>query len=317
MSSSSSSVKSCVAKMNSIQYGKGEVRITKVRKNCPSEGVVQLKEVKARVLLRGDFESSFTAADNSLVIPTDTCKNTLYFLSHKNLNDDIEKFGICVVNHFLSKYNHVSAVEVSLEETNWKRVSIDGKPHNHTFIRANEKRLAEVKKCRNSPNISVQGGLRDLRILKTTGSGFVNFHRCDLTTLKDIDDRILSTNVFSMWSYNVNNQNNSKSYDLIDYSANYDFIVSTIIRIFSTTYSKSVQATMWSIAQKVIENIPEINDIHLDLPNLHNWHYDLKKLGGPQNDSTQDVQIFFPTDEPHGIIRCTVGRKTNKISAKL
>ena len=37
-------------------------------------------------------------------------------------------------------------------------------------------------------------------------------------------------------------------------------MIQTIEKIFATTYSASVQATIWDIAKFLIENIPEVCD---------------------------------------------------------
>src|SRR6185312_2687891 len=41
---------------------------------------------KVRVLLEGDFETSYTHGDNSKVVATDTMKNTVYILAKKTAN---------------------------------------------------------------------------------------------------------------------------------------------------------------------------------------------------------------------------------------
>lgn len=83
------------AYLSAIEYGKGEVRVTKVIKDAPVEGSSSLQEIKAQVLLQGDFVPSFVNADNSLVVPTDTCKNTIYFLAKDHLNDDLGLLPAC------------------------------------------------------------------------------------------------------------------------------------------------------------------------------------------------------------------------------
>ena len=66
--------------------------MTKIKKDTPAEGFSSLQEIKAQVLLKGDFVPSFIHADNSLVVPTDTCKNTIYYLAKDNLNEDLGIF---------------------------------------------------------------------------------------------------------------------------------------------------------------------------------------------------------------------------------
>ena len=157
--------------------------------------------------------------------------------------------------------------------------------------------------------LSVMGGLSGLRILKTTGSGFSGFHHCKLTTLQDSDDRILSTDVSATWQY-CGKAANSGS---IHYTQNFDQILATIKDIFANTYSESVQATMWEMGRYVIDHIPQITDISFQLPNIHNWFYDLARFGLENNVKSRS-QIYTPTDEPRGVIRCTVSRS---LSAKL
>ena len=39
-------------------------------------------------------------------------------------------------------------------------------------------------------------------MLKTTNSAFIGFYKCEGTTLKDAEDRVLSTVVEAQWKYN-------------------------------------------------------------------------------------------------------------------
>jgi urate oxidase len=50
--------------------------------------------------------------------------------------------------------------------------------------------------------LSVQAGFRGLDILKTTQSGFVDYHTCKYTSLPPATDRLLGTSVDAEWSYN-------------------------------------------------------------------------------------------------------------------
>jgi urate oxidase len=47
----------------------------------------------------------------------------------------------------------------------------------------------------------VIGGIRDLIVLKTTQTGFINFYRNEHATLPDAEDRLLATNVAATWLY--------------------------------------------------------------------------------------------------------------------
>lgn len=141
----------------------------------------------------------------------------------------------------------------------------------------------------------LKGGIANYVILKTTDSGFENFHQCRYTVLPEVQDRILATNVTSNWEYNTHSG--------VDFNATYKNIKDIISETFATEYSKSVQATLWSIASRVISKYDFIEKIRFSLPNLHHWEIDTSKFG-LQNDH----DIFVAVDEPHGVIEAEVER---------
>ena len=73
-----------VMKLAAHRYGKSRVRVMKVIREGATHSV---KELSVEVMLGGDFESSYTARDNSLVVPTDTMKNTVNVLAHQTLGN--------------------------------------------------------------------------------------------------------------------------------------------------------------------------------------------------------------------------------------
>ena len=108
------------------QYGKAKVRVMKVSRAGAQHS---LKELEVSVMLQGDFEASYTRADNSLVVPTDTMKNTVYVLAKEKLGAENEKFGLALGEHFLKTYPQVHEVEVGLSERAWDRLCLAGQPH--------------------------------------------------------------------------------------------------------------------------------------------------------------------------------------------
>src|ERR1700722_16862298 len=58
-------------------YGKARIRVMKVTRGGDQHS---LKELDVSVMLQGNFDPSYTKADNSLVVPTDTMKNTVNVL---------------------------------------------------------------------------------------------------------------------------------------------------------------------------------------------------------------------------------------------
>ena len=88
------------------QYGKARVRVLKVTRDGKQHS---LKELDVSVALQGDFDASYTQADNRLVVATDSMKNTVNIFAKKKLGAENEKFGLALGQHFLKKYPHVAA----------------------------------------------------------------------------------------------------------------------------------------------------------------------------------------------------------------
>ena len=80
-------------------------------------------------------------------------------------------------------------------------------------------------------------------------------------------------------------------------------ILETMLEVFATTYSASVQDSLYRMGLAALATVPEIADSHLAAPNKHYLPIDLSRF-----DMTNDNVVFLPTDEPHGQIECTVAR---------
>src|SRR5437667_11656736 len=119
-----------MAKLTGHQYGKARVRVLKVLREGPEH---TLKDLEVAARLDGDFESSYTAGDNTKVVPTDTIKNTINILAKEKLGDEIEPFAVALGKHFLERYAQVRSATIEISERDWRRMEIDGKPHPHSF----------------------------------------------------------------------------------------------------------------------------------------------------------------------------------------
>jgi len=277
------------------RYGKARVRVVKVITEGEKQTIINYT---AKIQFAGDFDSSYVTGDNSLVVPTDTIKNTVFAKAKESFNSP-EEFALILGKHFLARYKHVKQAFIDLEVTPWKRMIIDGKEHPFSFERGTEKRT--VKLIISRENTILIGGITDLVVLKTRDSGFAGFHLCEYTTLIPVTERILATNVTTTWKYNSTTN--------VNYNEVYQKVRDTVTHIFATEYSVSVQATMWSIGTLAIKSIPSIDEIYLSLPNLHHWIVDTSRFANLSNNN----DIFIASDEPHGIIEATIKRAAAKL----
>jgi urate oxidase len=272
-------------------YGKARVRVLKVLRSGPRHSI---KELSVSVMLQGDFESSYTRGDNSLVIPTDTMKNTVQVLALEHLGTETEDFGVILAEHFVKTYPQAARADVRLSERAWQRISLDGKAAAHSFQEAGPAWSWALISCA-ARQTTVQSGVENLLILKSAQSGFEGFVMDKYTTLSETRDRIFATQLKAVWNYRGKP---------VSYSQTNARILEAMLGIFADTYSPSVQATLFQMGQAALRAAPEVEKIHLALPNKHCLPANLAPFGLENKN-----ELFIPTDEPHGIIEGTVGRE--------
>jgi urate oxidase len=280
-----------MAKLGQNRYGKARVRLSRITR----EGDRHLfNEWKVKVLLEGDFESSYTEADNSRVLPTDTMKNTVYYVARGSKVATIEEYAMELGDYLLTNNPQVSGVCVEVEERAWERLIVDGAAEPTTF-KLGGPEVQTVRAVRDKGREwSIRSGVDGLTILKTTKSEFTGYIKDKLTTLKQATDRIFGTSATVTWDYTL-----AKT----DFAQARARILAALLREFAAHHSLSVQHTLFDMGKTALEAAPEIARIKLTMPNLHHLLADLSPFG-----QDNPNRIFVPIDEPHGYIEATVER---------
>jgi urate oxidase len=274
------------AELGPNRYGKSAIRLVKVDR---SAGGHRVRDVTVAISLEGDFAASYVDGDNSLVVATDTMKNTTYALAGEHLTGPIEAFGAALGRHFL-RDEQVSRATVSIDEFAWR--PIGDAPD--AFVRdRSSTRTAVVASTRDG--LTVDAGIADLVVMKTSKSAFSGFPRDEFTTLPETDDRLLATKVAATWRYMPGAD--------VDYDASFEAVTRTLLDVFAEHHSESVQASIWIIGQAVVDRHPEVAEVTMTMPNLHHWLADVAQFGVPN-----DREVYVSTTEPHGLIQATVRR---------
>jgi urate oxidase len=271
-------------------YGKNQVHLTKVTRH---NGQDSLTELTADVKLEGEFESAYMDGDNRLIVPTDTMKNTLYVLAQKNGVPNLESFGCTVVNHFLDCYQHVTRATIRLWQHLWTHIVVDGESHPHAFCGSGGECFTSVVSS-DRAKLLITSGIDRLAVLKTRDSGFQNFLKDQYTTLEETEDRILATTITADWNYRGTHN---------DWPACRRRIRETLLEVFATHQSRSVQHTLYAMASAALDVCDGLQSITLRMPNQHRILVDLEPFG-----LVNDNEIFVPTAAPQGMIRATVNR---------
>jgi urate oxidase len=279
-----------VTRLGENAYGKSRVRLVKVSRR---DGRHELRDLTVSIRLEGEFEDAHLRGDNRDVLPTDTMKNTVYALARQTEIDAIEDFARTLATHFLPDNRAVTRSRVSVREHGWYSIPVGGRPHPHAFVRgSDEVDLATV--TAEADAVRVESGIDELRVLKTTGSGFEGYPRDRYTTLRETSDRVLATAMRVRWTYGLTE---------ISYSEIRPRAREAILETFAEHESRSVQHTAYAMGEAVLEQCPEIDAVAFSLPNKHHLLVDLTPfaLDNPN-------EIFVATEEPYGLIEAIVRR---------
>jgi urate oxidase len=280
-----------MARLGENRYGKSRVRLSRITRHGNRH---EFNEWTVRVLLEGDFNSSFTEADNSKILPTDTMKNTVYYVARASKAETIEVFAKELGDYLLSNNPQVTKASVEVAEKAWERMTLDGSSEATTFkLGGPELQTAHVVRERNGAWM-VTSGVDGLTILKTTKSAFAGYIKDKLTTLKPATDRIFGTCATVTWDYA------STAANFGDVRAR---VVAALLKEFAAHDSMSVQHTLFDMGKAALDAAPEIARITLAMPNLHHLLADLSHFC-----QENPNHIFVPIDEPHGSIEATIER---------
>ena len=272
-------------------YGKGRVRVMRVKRDGDRH---EVRELTVKAMLEGDFAPAYTDADNSAVVATDTIKNIVNIVARENIGLDTEAFVQALARRYLDRYAQVEHATITAWETRWVRFAVGGVPHSHSFLLdGNGKPFAHLVASREAHVL--QSGIEGFTFMKSTASGWENYVRDEYTTLPETRRPPLRHRDGRPLDLDSRRPTTSPTANLR--------LLTTMLEVFATTYSASVQDSLYRMGEAALEAVPEIGDITMVCPNKHYLPLNLSPFGMDNPNA-----VFTPTDEPHGQIECTVAR---------
>jgi urate oxidase len=322
-----------MVQLGANRYGKAEVRVLRVARGAGPGGGDAIRDWNVSTSLSGDLAAAHLTGDNSAVLTTDTQKNTVYAFAQRLGPVPPEVFGMELAAHFTGTQPQITRARVTVEEFGWAPVG----ETRHSFARTGELTRAcrVVHDC--GSGVSVVAGIEDLTVLNTTNSEFRGFPHDEYTTLEEIRERMLATQVSAWWRYRgpvssgpgpgspgsgprspgsgpvspgsgpvspgsgpVSPGSGPGSRGM-DWDAAFEVAREALLSAFSETYSYSLQQTLYAIGERIIEAVPDVCEVRLVLPNKHHYLVDLAPFGLPN-----DNEVYYPGDRPYGLIEGTV-----------
>ncbi len=279
------------------QYGKAEVRVVRVDRETE---VHTLQDLNVTSMLRGDFAGTFLTGDNSGVLTTDAQKNTVYAFAKEKGVSSPEEFLMELGRHFIGSQPQVTGGRWEAESFTWERIQVQAPGggttgHGHSFVRNKDDVRTAAVTIEDGVEY-VLGGFKDLTVLKSTGSEFHGYPKDPYTTLPEVTDRIMATDITSRWLFRADAGD-------VDYDAVYHRVKQIVMEQFALVHSYSLQQTLYAAGEAVLEEIGEVEDIRFVMPNNHHYLVDLERFGLENHNEVFEAGVL-----PYGLMNASVTR---------
>ena len=275
------------------QYGKAENRIVRIVRDTPRH---EIRDVNVSTCLRGRFDAAHLTGDQGAVLPTDTQKQTAYAYAKTVGLTSLERYAYALGSHFVADVEPVDQARVELEEFAWERVSVGGEEHDFSWVRKGQE-VRTVSVTVDAEGTWITGGLKDLVVLKSSGSEFHGFLEDEFTILEPTSDRIMATSLVATWRFGA------LDIATYDFDEAYAEIKAALVETFAGFHSLALQQTLYEMGKAALEAVPELVELRLSAPNKHHFAYDLGRFGIENNN-----EVFHADDRPYGLIQASVTR---------
>jgi len=281
------------------QYGKAENRVVRVYRDTARH---QIRDLNVSTSLRGRFEDAHITGDQAEILPTDTQKNTVFAFAKEKGVDSIEEFALTLGDHYIAQTPAADGARIEVDEYAWERIQVDGAGHDHSFVRSGggvRTTIVNIDGRGQDRRAYVVSGIKDLVVLKSTGSEFHGYMKDKYTTLQETHDRILATSLVARWRYDTESVQRGD----VDWDKSYEAIRQLLLQRFAEIHSLALQQTLYGMGESVLEQHPEVAEIRFSAPNKHHFLVDLSPFG-----VENPGEVFYAADRPYGLIEATVVR---------
>ncbi len=273
------------------RYGKSGIRLATVARDGDQHTFTDLD---IQVELEGDFTAAHVEGDNASVLPTDTMRGTCFALARDGI-DSVAGFTRRVAERLFVASPAVDRVRIRVIAHPWERIEVDGSPHPHSFRPGTGGDTVTTLTQDRDAEPAITGGVRGVRLLKTTGSAFSGYLQDEYTTLPETRDRIMATTVEATWGTTGPD---------VDHRALGIAVPVTMTATFARhDDSESVQHTLHAMGGAVLDEHADITWIRFRMPNEHHNLVDLSPYG-----LDNPNVVFVVADRPFGVIEGTVAR---------
>jgi urate oxidase len=251
------------------------------------------RDLTVSIRFEGDFATAFLEGRTSGVIPGETMKSFVHRVAQDHGGAEIEAFGLALCRGVLETHRQLTLVRVDIAEQPWVRMDVGGKALGQSFVLGGpEHRTATVTS--NGTQTAVVAGIDHLVLMRT--SGFLPRRpgaRPDDGT-EDAVQSLLVGSLSARWTY---------SNPDVTFRPYRQGVRAAIADTFAMHAARSVQYTLYAIADVVLATYDEILDVTLAMQERPYRPADLFHAQVENPD-----ELFLAAEEPLGIVEVTVER---------
>lgn len=275
--------------IHSSRYGESRLRMLRVMRRGDRHDP---KDLTIALRFEGNFAGASKDGDAAAMLPGEAIKNLVHRVARGQEHAAIEALGLAICARILEQHRSIGLARVDLAEQPWARLDAGGKAQGQAFTPAGvERRTASVSS--NGTRVSVSAGLENLVLMRT--GGFVPAERGKASEEATADglQRIFIASLSAHWSYTSGD---------IAFGPYRQGVRAAIIETFAWHKGRSVQETLYAIADVVLASYQEISEVTLSLEERPYRPVDLLEL------ALEGDALFIAHDEPVGVAEITVGR---------
>ena len=246
----------------------------------------------------GDFAGAFIDGRTQGLLPGETLKSLIHATARRHANAEIEQFGLALCERLMTDYPKLTRARAEISEQPWSRLEVGGKGQGQAFLAGPpERRTAAVTS--NGSQIAVLAGLEDLTVMRTSGLTPTKrgAPQPDDSGHEDSLPSLLVASLAAQWTYTSPD---------VTFGPYRQGIRAAIVETFGCHASRSVQHTLYKIAEVVLSSYEELTDLTLRLQERPYRPADPFSLGVEQTERGED--LFVAVEEPVGVVEVTVER---------
>jgi urate oxidase len=280
-------------RIGASSHGESKLRMLRVVRRGDRHDA---RDLTVSCRFEGDFSTAFVTGRSEGLLPGETLRGLVHATARAHAGAELERFGLALCDRLLTGYPRVTRARVEIAEQPWTRLEVGGKPQGQAFASGSpERRLAAITS--NGKHVAVVAGIDQLTIMRTAGLAPARARPSDEGDPSGVDDglqRLLVAMLSARWTYT------SPDVTFDPYRLG---VRAAIVETFGCHASRSVQHTLYAIADVVLSSYEEISDITLSLQERPYRPVDLFREGVENPDD-----LFVAVEEPVGVIEVTVDR---------